>query len=189
MNIVFPVIILLSFICGAFSGNLQNTVLCGIDGAKSAVNTALSLIGIMCFWSGILKIAEGGGASEKCEHLLSPVIHRLFPKTKQKQKITMNVIANLFGTGNAATPAGVSAMEGMDKENGESPFPGHEMSRFAVMNTASISLFPTTVVSILASCGAKNPLKIVPLVWICSSVSLLTALTAEFILCKRRDRK
>ena len=98
----------------------------------------------------------------------------------------MNIIANLFGTGNAATPAGVAAMEGMDAENGKSEYPSREMSRFAVMNTASIQLFPTTVISILASFGAKNPFFIVPLVWISSFSALLAALFAQKILHRNR---
>lgn len=179
MNFVFPFIIISCFVFSAFTGTLASAVTAGVDGAKSAVETVISLIGIICFWSGILNVAEKGGAAEKCEKLLSPVINRLFPKTKHKKNITMNIIANLFGAGNAATPAGISAISEMDKENLHNPHPSRDMCRFVLMNTASISLFPTTVLSILTSFGAKNPLSIVPCVWICSFLALSFALLAE----------
>ena len=189
LNIIFPFAIIISFIFAIFSGNLDSVVLSGIDGADTAVKTALSLVGIVCFWSGILNIAEKGGAAKKCEKVLSPVISRLFPKTHAKQKISMNIIANMFGAGNAATPAGISAMEQMDRENGQKPYPSLEMSRFAVMNTASVSLFPTTVIGILSSFGAKNPFSIIPLVWICSVLSLFFALLCIYIFFKGDDIK
>ena len=186
MNFVWTFVVCISLALSLFFGFPQKVLQDGISGASDAVHILFSLAGTMCFWSGILRIAEKGGAAQKCRKLLSPVINRLFPKTEHKDKITMNVIANLFGTGNAATPAGISAMEGMDEENGKSPFPSREMCRFTVMNTASLQLFPTTVISILTSFGAKNPLSIVPCVWISSSLALFAALLAERFFSKRR---
>jgi spore maturation protein A len=186
MNFVWTFVILVSLAFSIFLGFPQTVLESGISGAEDAVRVLISLAGAMCFWSGILRIAEKGGAAQKCQKLLSPVIRRLFPKTAHKNKIMMNIIANLFGTGNAATPAGVSAMEGMDEENGKSPYPSREMCRFTVMNTASLQLFPTTVISILSSFGAKNPLSIVPYVWISSSLALISALFVQSLFPKRR---
>lgn len=186
MNFVWTFVVLLSLILSLSLGFPEDAVQSGISGAEDAVKILISLSGAICFWSGILRVAEKGGAAQKCQKLLSPVIKRLFPKTAQRDKITINIIANLFGTGNAATPAGIAAMEGMDKENGRNPFPSFEMCRFTVMNTASLQLFPTTVISILASFGAENPLSIVPYVWISSSLALFSALLAQTLLSKRR---
>ena len=185
MNAVWTFIILVSLILSIFSGTPEAVLESGLSGAREAVSVIISLTGTVCFWSGILRIAEKGGAARTCERLLSPVIRRLFPKTRQKDKITMNIIANLFGAGNAATPAGIAAMKGMDGENGKSPVPSAEMERFTVMNTASLQIFPTTVISILASLGAKNPLSLVPLIWISSSLSLVSALLAQKLLSGR----
>ena len=186
MNFVWTFIVLISLGFSVISGVPEKVLQSGVSGASDAVRILISLSGTLCFWSGILRIAEKGGAAEKSRKLLSPVIRRLFPKTKFQDKIIMNIIANLFGTGNAATPAGVSAMEGMDKENEKSSYPSREMSRFAVMNTASIQLFPTTVISILSSFGAKNPFPVVPLVWISSFSALSAALLAQKLLFKKR---
>ena len=186
MNFVWTFVILLSLLFSLFFGFPENVLQSGTSGAQEAVRILISLSGIMCFWSGILRIAEKGGAANAAQKLLAPVINRLFPKTAHKNKITMNIIANLFGTGNAATPAGIAAMEGMDAENGKRDTPSPEMARFTVMNTASLQIFPTTVISILASFDAKNPFSVVPLVWISSSLALFSALAAQRIFTRRR---
>ena len=186
MDFVWSFTVLISLVFSFLLGVPERAVQSGISGAEEAVRIIISLSGTLCFWSGILRIAEKGGAADACRRILSPLIRHLFPKTRFKNKITMNIIANLFGTGNAATPAGISAMEGMNGENGNSPYPSREMSRFAVMNTASIQLFPTTVISILSSLGAKNPFSIVPLVWISSASALFMALLSQRLLFKKR---
>lgn len=189
MNYIWSAIIIISFIFAFLGGNLQETLTAGLDGAASAIEVLLSFAGIMCFWNGILKIAQEGGAARFCEKLLSPVIRRLFPRVKNRKNITMNIIANLLGMGNAATPAGVLAMCEMDEENGKNPHPSHEMCRFAVMNTASLQIFPTTIIGILSATGSKNPFSIVPAIWISSLISLCAALIAEWILSKRGEKK
>ncbi len=189
MNYIWTGIIIISFISAAIGGNLQETLSAGLDGAKSAFDVLISFAGIICFWSGFLKVAEKSGCAGFCEKLLSPVIRRLFPKVKNRSDITMNIIANLLGMGNAATPAGISAMSRLDEGNRKSPYPSHEMCRFAVLNTASLQILPTTVIGILASCGCKNPFGIVPCVWLSSFCSLLAALFAEKLLAKGGDRK
>ncbi len=189
MNVIWSGIIIISFVFSVFNGNLSETLTAGLSGAASAIEVLLSFAGIMCFWSGILKIAQKGGAAKFCEKLLSPVIRRLFPRVKSRKNITMNIIANLLGMGNAATPAGVSAMCELDRENGEKEHPSHEMCRFAVMNTASLQLFPTTVIGILASLGSKNPYSIVPYIWICSLLSLFCALFVEWLLSRKGEGK
>ncbi len=184
MNYVWPGIIIVSLIFATSNGVLSETVNAGIEGAASSITVLLSFAGIMCFWSGILKVAQKGGSAEIFEKLLSPVIRRLFPGTRDRKSITMNVTANLLGMGNAATPAGISAMRSLDEENNKSPYPSRAMSRFAVMNTASIQLFPTTVLGILTAAGAESPYSVIPLIWICSFISLFTALSAEAFFCR-----
>lgn len=189
MNYVWSGLMIISLIFASLNGKIEETMAAGLSGAKESVAVLLSFAGIMCFWSGILKICEISGASKKCERLLSPIISRLFPKTKAKSHITVNVVANLLGMGNAATPSGVTAMEKMDKENGGNPYPSQEMSRFAVMNTASLQLIPTTVIGILSSAGDSNPYSIIPLIWVSSSISLTFALLLEAFLYRLEGRK
>ena len=189
MNYILPILFIISFLFAFLGGNLQDTLSAGLSGAANAATVLLSFAGIMCFWSGILKVAEESGAVAFCERLLSPIIRRLFPKTKNRVHITSNIIANLLGLGNAATPAGLAAMADMDAENGKSPHPSHEMCRFLVMNTASLQLVPTTIIGLLSAAGSTNPFSIVPLIWISSTFSLCAALFAEAILSKRGEKK
>lgn len=189
MDYIWSALFILSLVCGALNGRIEQTLSSGLDGAASAIGVLLSFAGIMCFWSGILKVSEASGVTKKCEKLLSGIISRLFPKTQAKSEITVNVVSNLFGLGNAATPSGVSAMTKMDEENDGSPYPSHEMSRFAVMNTASLQIIPTTVLGILAAAGSENPYKIIPFIWVSSSFSLFCALIIESVLYKLEGRK
>ena len=186
MNFLWSALVIISLIFAFFNGTLEETMQAGLEGAASAFPVLLSFAGMMCFWSGILKVAEMGGAVKFCEKLLSPIVHRLFPKTSAKNHITMNIIANLLGMGNAATPAGISAMKKLDEENKSSEHPSREMSRFAVLNTASLQLIPTTIITLLATFGDKNPYRIIPLIWVSSAVSLVSALLMDFLLSKKR---
>ena len=188
MNYIWSGMIILSFMLAAANGKLQPTLTAALNGAASSFEILLSFAGIMCFWSGMLNIVRESGLAKKCEKLLSPIICRLFPKVHDRSGITMNIIANLLGMGNAATPAGISAMCELDRQNGHNPVPSHEMCRFTVMNTASLQLFPTTIISILSSAGNENPFSLVPCIWISSLLSLSVSLISEYLLSKRRER-
>ena len=185
MNFVWSALVIISLIFAFFSRTLPQTMQAGLEGAASAFTVLLSFSGMMCFWSGILKVSEVSGAVGFCEKLLSPIVGKLFPKTSAKNHITMNIIANLLGMGNAATPAGISAMKKLSEENETPEYPSREMSRFAVLNTASLQLIPTTIISLLSSFGDADPYRIVPLIWVSSLISLASALFMDFFLSKK----
>ncbi len=186
MNYIWSGLFILSFLFAAPVGNLQETLTAGLSGAASSIEVLMSFAGIMCFWSGILNIAKKSGAAHFSEKLLSPIIRRLFPTVKDRTDITMNMVANLLGMGNAATPAGISAMRGLDAENNHSPHPSRAMCRFVVLNTTCLQLFPTTVIGILTACGSEDPFSVILPIWISSFFSLSVALLAERLLPKGR---
>lgn len=189
MNYIWVGLFIISFIFGAKNGCIDEVTAAGLSGAASAATMLLSFGGMMCFWSGFLAICEKSGAAEFCEKLLSPAIRRLFPNVSSRKSITMNIVTNLLGMGNAATPAGLDAMQQLDEENGGFHHPSREMCRFVVMNTASLQVFPTTIISLLSAGGAKNPFAAVPLIWICSLASLFAALSAEALLPMPKKRR
>lgn len=190
MNYIWSGLIIISFIFSLLNGNTAQTLTSGLNGAMSAPEVLLSFAGIMCFWSGMLKVAQECGAAEKCSRLLAPVVRRLFPNTADRSSISMNIIANLLGMGNAATPAGLDAMRRLDSANGSSPYPSRDMCRFAVLNTAGLQIMPTTVIGILSAAGSQNPYAVIPYIWISSVISLAAALTADKLLhLKRRGEK
>ena len=191
MNYIFSAIIILSLITSLFTGRINETVSAGLEGAKSSVEIVLSFAGIMCMWSGFLKLAQEGDLIKSISKIIHPVIRLLFPKLKKDSKATdyiaLNMSANFLGVGNAATPAGIAAMSELDKENENSEYASDEMSIFTVVNTASIQLIPTTIIALRASFGSKSPENIIIPIWISSFCAFLCAvISMKLILSIRR---
>ena len=182
MNYAWCFMVLLSLVCAFVNGRIPETVEAMLSGAGESIFTLLSFAGIMCFWTGILKIGEDSGVLKLAEKLFSPLIKRLFPNTSQQARtfIAINLSANLLGMGNAATPIGIKAMEKLDSENNMSNKPSQSMAMFAVFNTASITIFPTTVIALRTAAGSSAPYDIIVPIWVAS----LTALTTGIILVK-----
>lgn len=186
MNYIWLCLIIISFIVGAFTGKLQDVTNAMFDGAKSAVNVAIYLIGIMAFWLGIMKIAQKSGIIEFLSKLIQPLTNIIFPELKHNQKatglITMNVAANALGLTNAATPIGLKAMEEMQNENKQKDTATNSMCTFLAMNTAGFQIIPATVIAILASVGAKNPTEIILPTLIVTTTTFILAILISKIL-------
>ena len=152
LNIVWPFFIIISFSFAILSGNFENLNSSIFEGANDAVTLSINLLGSLCLWSGIMQIASDSSLVKKLSKLLSPILNFLFPSlitnNKIKKEISMNIIANILGLGNAATPLGLKAMESMQKENPKKDTLSNPMMMFIVINTASIQLIPTTVIAI-----------------------------------------
>lgn len=177
MNYIWCAMILFSITAAAFNGTMEETITAAFEGAKSAVFTVLSFAGVMCFWTGITKIAEKSGLSQKLEKLLKPVIGFLFPNAggEAKKYIAMNMSANILGMGNAATPMGIKAMSELDKENKTPLRASDDMCMLVIMNTASVQLIPTTIIALRAAAGSQNPFSVIVPIWISSLTAFLTA--------------
>jgi spore maturation protein A len=185
MNVIWLILIAVSVITAAFTGRLEELTKAIFDGAKTAVEISLYLLGIVSLWLGITKIIEDSGLIHRISHLFRPLITRLFKTIPDDHpaisSITLNMLANLFGLGNAATPLGIKAMQDLQTLNGEKDTLSFEMMLFIVVNTASVQLLPFTVVGILSSFGAVNPSGIV-LPTICATViSAVIALCILFL--------
>lgn len=186
MNYIWSGMILLSLAVGFFTGNINEVVAAAIGGAAEAVTLCISLLGIMCLWTGLAKIGERAGLIDKIAVLLRPLTRFLFPRLNQKGAaigaIVMNMVANLLGMGNAATPLGIAAMHELDKENNHRSIASNEMCMFAVINTASLQLIPTTVISLRQSFGSAEPSSIIVPVWITSICALAAGVAAAKLL-------
>ncbi len=180
MNYVWCGMILVSFVCAIINGKIDETMMALFDGASQSVTTLLSICGLMCFWNGLLKIAENSGISEIINRVFSPVINKLFPNESDSSKryITMNVTANLLGMGNAATPMGIKAMESMQKNNKNKNSPSRAMTMFMVMNTTSFTIIPSTVLSLRAGAMSLSPQSVILPIWFASLISLVAAVMA-----------
>ena len=170
MNVIFAGIILFSFVFAALTGRMPQ----------------LSLTGMLCLWSGLMKIAQESGLTELLSRLLSPVTKRLFkglrPNGEAVNAITMNLIANFLGLGNAATPLGIRAMCEMAKEQRADGAATNDMAMFVVVNTASIQLIPATTAMLRMQAGSAAPLDILPATWIASVGSVAAGIVMAGLL-------
>lgn len=189
LNTIWPFFIIISFIYAIYSGNIFNVSNSVFDSASQTVELCLTMFGTLCLWNGIMNIAVKTSLIEKLTKILKPVISFIFPEIKNNSKITkeisMNMVANILGLGNASTPLGLKAMESMQKENKEKDKLSNSMAMFILINTASLQIIPTTVISIRSSLGSQNPTKIILAVWVATITAFITALFAGKILIKR----
>lgn len=188
LNIVWPVFIVVSFIYAILSGNVEKLNNSIFQSTTDTVNLCLTLLGTMCLWSGIMNIASKTTLMKKFTKLLRPIIQFLFPDIDSNsvthKEISMNMVANILGLGNAATPLGLKAMKSMQKENKDKKTLTNSMAMFIVINTASMQLIPTTVIAIRTSLGSVNPTAIVFPVWIATISAAITGITATKIFIK-----
>ena len=188
LNIIWPVFIILSFSYAIFSGNLEQLNNSIFESTANAVNLCISLLGTICLWNGIMQIASKTTILQKLTRFLKPVIRFLFPEIEGNsivyQEIAMNMVANILGLGNAATPLGLKAMKSMQKENPQKDTLTNSMATFIILNTASIQIIPTTVIAIRSSLGSGNPTSIVFPVWIATVCAAIAGMTATKLFIK-----
>lgn len=188
LNIIWPIFIIVSFIYAILTGNVQSVNNAIFESTASAVSLSITFLGTICLWTGIMKIAQKTTFVTKLTTFLKPLINFLFPEMKNnekaKEEISMNMIANILGLGNAATPLGLKAMKTMQKENNKKDIISNSMAMFIVINTASLQLIPTTVIAIRSSLGSSDPTKIIFPVWGATIAAAIAGVTATKLFIK-----
>ncbi len=178
LNIIWPVFIIISIIYSIITGKVTEVNNAVFESANETVKLTITFFGTICLWNGIINIASKTSMIEKLTEKLSPIIKFLFPdlkKEKEVQKeISMNVVANMLGLGNAATPLGLKAMKSMQKININKESLSNSMAMFIVLNTASLQIIPTTVIAIRNSLGSQNASGIIIPVWISTIIAAIT---------------
>lgn len=188
LNILWPIFIIISIVYAIFSGNIESINKGLFESIESVVNFSLTLVGITCFWMGIMEIASKTTALDFLSKLLQPLIKLLFPSLKKEslanKSIVMNIIANILGLGNAATPLGLKAMDDLQKEEKCREKLSDNMMMLIVLNTASLQIIPTTVLAIRSSLGSANPNIIIFPVWFSTICVAIVGIVATKILIK-----
>ena len=180
MNYIFFFLIAISIIAGFVNNTMEAMVAGMLEGCNVAIKVAFSLIGIMAFWLGIMKIAEKSGLVQLIAKAIKPITKKLFNELDEDSPaigdIAMNFTANAFGLANAATPFGIRAMENMQVVNDKKDTASNSMCLFLAMNTAGFQLVPATVIAILVGIGYKNPTEIIAPTLLVTSIAFVSAI-------------
>ena len=195
LNYLWGFMIIIGTIFAAFTGNLPSVTEAALDSAKEAVMLCITMIGVMSFWVGLMKIAERAGLIEGASKKLEPLLTFLFPSIpkdhKAREYISTNMIANFFGLGWAATPAGIKAMEELEKledERRKSPVLGKRgVCTFLIVNISSLQLIPINIIAYRTQYGSTNPTRIVGAAILATTVS--TAVGVIFAWVMERVKK
>ena len=158
LNIIWPIFIIISYIFAIITGNTEKVNNAVFSYTETTVKLTITLFGTMCLWNGLMEIASNTKLINTINKILNPIINFLFPESKNDKKIheeiSMNITANMLGLGNAATPLGLKAMKSMQEKNKNKDRLTDDMATFIILNTASIQIIPTTVISIRLSLGS-----------------------------------
>jgi spore maturation protein A len=165
VNVIWMGMIVFSVLFAAVNGRMEQVTEAAFGGAQTGVTVCLGLISILVFWMGLMRIAEDSGLVQKLSRLMAPLVRKLFPDVPPEHPamgyILSNMSANLLGLGNAATPMGIRAMQELQKLNPTPTIATPAMCTLLAMNTASITLVPTTMIAIRMNFGALHPADIV----------------------------
>ena len=201
MNYLWGGMILIGIVYGMCTGNISEVTQAVIQSSKEAVNLCIGMAGITAFWNGLMKIAEESGMVEGMTIKIRPLLNFLFPglvgEEKARKYIAVNMIANFLGLGMAATPAGLKAMEELEKieearrrgaisgkprPRGEA---SNEMCNLLIINISSLQLVPVTMLAYRGQYGSVNPTAIIGPAIVATMVSTV----AGVIYCKWKDRR
>jgi spore maturation protein A len=186
LNWIWFALMAIALLVAAFNGTAAGVTKGAVDSAKTAVEIALGLIGIMTLWLGIMRIAEKAGLISLLGRALRPFSRLLFPEIPPDHPaigaMILNIAANMLGLSNAATPMGIKAMEELQELNPQKETASNAMVTFMTLNTGGIQLIPATIIAVLAAAGAKNPTAIISTTIIATLCGTVAAVTTSKIL-------
>lgn len=200
LNYLWGAMLLLGIVYGAFNGRLPEITSAAIDSAKEAVTLCITMTGVMSLWVGLMEIAQKSGVIRRATKKIQPFISFMFPGLpkghKAREYITANIIANVFGLGWAATPAGLKAMESLkdlEEERKTHPVGGrkavpkgvasNEMCTFLILNISSLQLIPVSIIAYRSQYGSVNPAAVIAP----SLAATLLSTIAAVVFCKMMD--
>lgn len=193
MSTIWLLVLSVSVLFAVVNGRIDDFTKAMFEAGKASVEVCLYLVGIVSLWLGVTKILEDSGLMYRMSNFFTPFISALFKNIPKGHasitSITLNLLANFFGIGNAATPLGIRAMEDLQTLNEEKETITFEMMLFIVINTSSIQLIPFTVIGLLASYGSRNPNWVFLPTFLSTLISTVLAVIILYIYKKFMDRK
>lgn len=190
VSYIWLILISVGIIYSLLTGNMDvinNSIL---TNASKALDLILELLPIIVLWTGILKIAEKSGLLDKFANLLRPLLSKLFPSVPKNNKalgyIASNIAANMMGLGSAATPAGLKAISELQKINPKKDTASTPMVTFLVLNTAGVTIIPTTILALRTAYNSSNPTEIVLPAILATTCSCIAGVTLDYLIRKRK---
>ena len=188
---IFGAFCVLSALFGALCGRLPDVAAAIPDGAGKAVEITLTLLGMMCLWSGVMQVLLDAGIVKKIARILAPFLRYVFPKAYRAgegyEEICATLSANFLGVGNAATPFAICAMQKMQNHNPHPEDADNEQITLAVLSTASLTLVPSNLLAFRRAAGSQDPFSIMIPVWITSLFCVaFTLLLTSFLRIRER---
>lgn len=192
VNKIWCGFIILGIIYCFLTGNteiINNEIL---NSAQTSFDMAVKIFPVMALWLGIMNIAKVSGLLGKISNLISPLLTKVFPDIPKGHEsigfITSNMIANMLGLGNAATPFGLKAMKSLQELNNKKDTASRSMITFLVMNTSGLTIVPTTIISLRMMYGSVNPTDIVLPCFLASFISLIGSILIDRFIAKRSQK-
>ena len=191
INFIWCFFIIISIIFSLLNGNLEALNQSIFSSINDTTKMCINMFGSMCFWCGIIKIISETNLQEKLKKIIQPLNQKIFKNLNKNSKayehISVNMVTNMLGIGNAATPAGLKAVEELEKENKNNEKLSDETILFIAINTASLQLIPTNVIAIRNSLNSSNPSGIILAVWFSSFLTFISIIFfTKFYLKNRR---
>ncbi|MDQ0213742.1 spore maturation protein A [Oikeobacillus pervagus] len=192
VNYIWIGMVVVGLVFAVVNGKMEEVNAAIFQSANEAVTLCIGLISILVFWLGIMRIAQDSGLLDKLSRIFRPFVKRLFPEIPDGHPamgyILSNMMANMFGLGNAATPLGIKAMEQLKELNGGKNYASRSMITFLAINTSSITIIPTTVIAIRMNYESATPTDIVGPALIATTCSTIGALMIDRYFHYRRMR-
>ena len=184
MNIIWISIFFISIIYGMFTGRVNDVSNAILNVPKETINLLITLVSSACFWNGMMSILTDVGFIRALSKKIRPLFKLIMPNFKDDialDYMSTNIVSNMLGLGYGATPSGLKAIKRMQELNeGDKKEATNEMVTFLVLNTAGVTIIPTTVISIRSSLGSVNPSDMILLPVIATFLSCVVGLISDY---------
>lgn len=190
VNYIFVFLISIGIFYGFITGNtiaINNEIL---NVGEYSLNIILKLFPIMCLWLGLMNIASQSGLLDIIAKKISKVLKYIFKEIPENHEvmalISLNIVMNMVGLGNAATPIGLKAIKSLNELNKNKDTPSKSMQTFLILNTTGLTIVPTSILALRMSSGSTNPSIILPACIITTILSTVTGLIINYLFNKKR---
>lgn len=193
INVIWLFLVGSAIIYSILSGNGSEVTASILASLNSGFSLIINMAPMIILWLGLMKLAEQSGLLEKFGKIIRPFLARLFPSLKRDSKaidyVASNIACNMLGMGSAATPFGLKAMQVMQEENSDKSVASEAMITFLVLNTAGVTIIPTTVIALRNAYGSVNATKIILPSIMATFISSGCGLMMDYLIRKKKQKR